>query len=79
MALSKGVFGSLVKEDLQDILDLSKREIIILFPLAFLTIFFGFYPQPLIDIIEPATINLISNISNDINLTESITQIESEH
>jgi len=75
----KVVFGSLVKEDLQDILDLSKREIIILFPLAFLTIFFGFYPQPLIDIIEPATINLISNISNDINLTESITQIESEH
>jgi NADH-quinone oxidoreductase subunit M len=47
----KVIFGSLIKDDLQDILDLSYREIIILFPLAFLTIFFGFYPQPLIDII----------------------------
>ena len=44
----KVIFGSLIKEDLLEILDLSRREIIILFPLAFLTIFFGFYPQPLI-------------------------------
>ena len=41
----KVIFGSLIKEDLLEILDLSRREIIILFPLAFLTIFFGFYPQ----------------------------------
>jgi NADH-quinone oxidoreductase subunit M len=64
------IFGSLIKDDLQDILDLSYREIIILFPLAFLTIFFGFYPQPLIDIIEPSTIQLITNIANDVAIAE---------
>ena len=66
----KVIFGSLIKDDLQDILDLSYREIIILFPLAFLTIFFGFYPQPLIDIIEPSTIQLITNIANDVAIAE---------
>ena len=66
----KVIFGSLIKDDLQDILDLYYREIIILFPLAFLTIFFGFYPQPLIDIIEPSTIQLITNIANDVAIAE---------
>ena len=72
----KVIFGSLIKEDLLEILDLSRREIIILFPLAFLTIFFGFYPQPLIDIIEPATLQLISNISDDLIVIEQINQVE---
>ena len=72
----KVIFGSLIKEDLLEILDLSRREIIILFPLAFLTIFFGFYPQPLIDIIEPATLHLISNISDDLIVIEQINQVE---
>ena len=66
----------MIKEDLLEILDLSRREIIILFPLAFLTIFFGFYPQPLIDIIEPATLHLISNISDDLIVIEQINQVE---
>ena len=72
----KVIFGSLIKEDLLEILDLSRREIIILFPLAFLTIFFGFYPQPLINIIEPATLHLISNISDDLIVIEQINQVE---
>ena len=73
----KVIFGPLIKEDLLEILDLSYREIIILFPLAFLTIFFGFYPQPLIDIIEPSAAYLISNIANDLPLIEPTNQIES--
>ena len=80
----KVIFGSLIKDDLQDILDLSYREIIILFPLAFLTIFFGFYPQPLIDIIEPSTIQLITNIANDVAIDEPasyepVIKMESEY
>ena len=62
----KVIFGSLIKDDLQDIMDLTYREMIILFPLVFLTIFFGFYPQPLIDIMEPSTTQLISNIADDL-------------
>ena len=68
----KVIFGSLIKEDLQDILDLSRREIIILFPLAFLTIFFGFYPQPLLDIMEPSTSKLILNIDDNLSLIEPV-------
>ena len=64
----KVIFGSLIKDDLQDIMDLTYREMIILFPLVFLTIFFGFYPQPLIDIMEPSTTHLISNIADDLTL-----------
>ena len=64
----KVIFGSLIKDDLQDIMDLTYREMIILFPLVFLTIFFGFYPQPLIDIMEPSTTQLISNIADDLSL-----------
>jgi NADH-quinone oxidoreductase subunit M len=80
----KVIFGSLIKDDLKDILDLSYREIIILFPLAFLTIFFGFYPQPLIDIIEPSTIQLITNIANDVAIAEPasyepVIKMESEY
>ena len=80
----KVIFGSLIKDDLQDILDLSYREMIILFPLAFLTIFFGFYPQPLIDIIEPSTIQLITNIANDVAIAEPasyepVIKMESEY
>ena len=80
----KVIFGSLIKDDLQDILDLSYREITILFPLAFLTIFFGFYPQPLIDIIEPSTIQLITNIANDVAIAEPasyepVIKMESEY
>ena len=80
----KVIFGSLIKDDLQDILDLSYREIIILSPLAFLTIFFGFYPQPLIDIIEPSTIQLITNIANDVAIAEPasyepVIKMESEY
>jgi NADH-quinone oxidoreductase subunit M len=64
----KVIFGSLIKDDLQDIMDLTYREMIILFPLVFLTIFLGFYPQPLIDIMEPSTTQLISNIADDLTL-----------
>ena len=66
----KVIFGSLIKDDLQDILDLSYREIIIVIPLEFITILFGSYPQPRIDIIEPSTIQIITNIANDVAIAE---------
>ena len=42
------VFGPLEKESLKDILDLSPREMAIMAPLVVLTIFFGFYPAPIL-------------------------------
>ena len=43
------IFGALEKEALKAILDLDKREVVIMAPLIFLTIFFGFYPAPILD------------------------------
>ena len=63
----KVIFGALVKDDLMDILDLTKKEIIIFVPLIFLTIFIGIYPKPVIDIIEPATSNIVENIQEKLS------------
>ena len=51
----KVIFGELIKDDLKDILDLTKREIIIFIPLIFLTLSIGIYPKPIIEILEPST------------------------
>ena len=43
------VFGVLDKESLRHILDLSRREIVLLVPLIVLTIFYGLHPSPILD------------------------------
>lgn len=43
------IFGALEKESLKGILDLDLREMLTIVPLIILTIFFGFYPAPLLD------------------------------
>ncbi len=45
----KVVFGTLDKPGLASILDMSRREIAIFAPLVLLTILFGIYPKPLLD------------------------------
>ena len=66
------VFGNLVNKELLKISDLNKSEIFILWSLAIPTLFFGFYPEPLINTIEVSIQNLIKMY--DLNL---ITYIES--
>lgn len=55
------IFGVLDKEVLKSMLDLSKREMIVLGPLVILTLFFGFYPAPILDTIAPAVEALVHN------------------
>jgi NADH-quinone oxidoreductase subunit M len=43
------IWGALEKESLKGILDLNRREMLTVVPLIALTIFFGFYPAPLLD------------------------------
>jgi NADH-quinone oxidoreductase subunit M len=43
------IFGGLTKESLKSILDLDRREAVVLIPLVALTILFGFYPAPILD------------------------------
>ncbi|URK88041.1 hypothetical protein LP421_10850 [Rhizobium sp. RCAM05350] len=40
------IFGTLDKDSLKSLLDLSGREKALLYPLLVLTIFFGVYPAP---------------------------------
>ena len=43
------IFGALEKPSLADIADLTPREIAIFAPLVVLTIYYGVYPQPILD------------------------------
>jgi NADH-quinone oxidoreductase subunit M len=53
------VFGKLVNKDLEKMIDLNHSEYFILSCLAIPILFFGFYPEPLIDTIEVSVKNLI--------------------
>jgi NADH-quinone oxidoreductase subunit M len=57
----KVVFGKLEKESLKGMLDLSRREVAILAPLAALTILFGVYPAPIMDVTAAAVDQLVGN------------------
>jgi NADH-quinone oxidoreductase subunit M len=53
------VFGKLINKDLTKMVDLNKSEYFILTCLAVPTLFFGFYPDPLINTIEVSVNDLI--------------------
>jgi NADH-quinone oxidoreductase subunit M len=55
------IFGSLDKASLKGILDLSPREVAILAPLVILTIFYGVYPAPVLDVTAASVKNLVQN------------------
>ena len=53
------VFGKLVNLDLKQMVDLNKSELFILSCLGVPILFFGFYPDPLINTIEVSISDLI--------------------
>ena len=55
------IFGALEKPSLKGLLDLSPREVAILAPLVILTIFYGVYPAPVLDVTAASVKNLVSN------------------
>jgi len=54
------IFGNLINEDLKKMLDLNRSEYFILSCLAVPILFFGFYPEPLINTIEVSVKDLIN-------------------
>ena len=54
------VFGKLINKDLTKMVDLNRSEYFILSCLAIPTLFFGFYPDPLINTIEISVGDLIN-------------------
>jgi len=55
------VFGELVKPELKDIMDLDRREMVILVPLVLLTIWYGIRPGTILDAFAAPTEALIKN------------------
>ena len=60
------VFGK-INSNLKKMIDLNFLEIYMLFPLAFLTVLFGFYPEPLFNTVEVSISNLIDNYNQSLN------------
>ena len=54
------IFGELTKPSLAAIKDMSPREILVMAPLVILTIFFGFYPAPILDVTAVSVKKLLS-------------------
>ena len=62
------VFGKLINTDLTKMVDLNKSEYFILTCLAVPTLFFGFYPDPLINTIEVSVNDLINTYTANLNI-----------
>ena len=64
------VFGELINNELKSMIDLKKFELIILASLVIPIIFFGFYPEPLMNSIETSVENVLNmynfNLSNNL-------------
>jgi NADH-quinone oxidoreductase subunit M len=54
------IFGEMVKPSLKGLADMSAREIAILAPLVVLTIFFGVYPAPILDVTAKSVNKLVA-------------------
>ena len=64
------IFGELINKDLVKMLDLNKSEIFILTCLAIPTLFFGFYPEPLVNTIDASISNLIDTYNYKLSLSK---------
>ena len=64
------IFGKLINEDVKKMVDLKRFEIVTLWLLVLPIIFFGFYPEPLINSIEVSVANMI-----DMNDLDSINKL----
>ncbi len=56
------IFGKLEKPGLHAHTDMNGREMLALTPLIVLTIFFGFYPTPILDVFASSVDQLMSDL-----------------
>jgi NADH-quinone oxidoreductase subunit M len=53
------MFGEITRNDLREILDMNRREVLVFAPLIATVILFGIYPAPLLDVMHASVANLI--------------------
>ena len=56
------IFGTMEKKNLKGLLDLSPREIAMLAPLVLLTIYYGVYPAPVLDVTAHSVSKLVQGV-----------------
>jgi NADH-quinone oxidoreductase subunit M len=67
----KVVFGALVKPSLMSVKDLTFRECVTLFPLIALTILFGVYPKPVLDMSAASVQQLVNNYASAVTAVKA--------
>ena len=67
----KVVFGALTKPSLASIKDLTLRESLMLFPLVALTILFGVYPKPVLDMSAASVQQLVNNYNTAVTAVKA--------
>ncbi|NPV22449.1 NADH-quinone oxidoreductase subunit M [Bradyrhizobium aeschynomenes] len=67
----KVVFGALTKPSLASVKDLTLREGVILFPLVALTILFGVYPKPILDMSAASVQQLVNNYNTAVTAVKA--------
>ncbi|WP_298876347.1 NADH-quinone oxidoreductase subunit M [uncultured Bradyrhizobium sp.] len=67
----KVVFGALVKPTLTSMKDLTLRECVILFPMIALTILFGVYPKPVLDMSAASVQQLVNNYNTAVTAVKA--------
>ena len=60
------IFGVVKNNQIKNLKDVNKSEMIMMIILALLVIFFGFYPFPLMETLNISVDNLINNYETDI-------------
>ena len=60
------IFGITINSKIKEMKDINIREGFVLITLAFITIFFGFYPDPIINTLTVSVEDLINNYNNEI-------------
>ncbi len=67
------IFGELLNNELKKMNDLNRSEVVTLWSLAIPIIFFGFYPEPLINTVEVSVTNLVDiyNTSIETNMIQN--------
>ena len=53
------IFGTLVKDDLKEILDMNRREVLVFAPLVLVVLWMGLYPAPFLEVMHVSVANLI--------------------
>ena len=61
------IFGSLKKQNLLSISDMSQREKIVFAPLIILVIIMGIYPNPFLDVMHVSVENMVNQINTALN------------